>query len=293
MGAALHRRQSAEPALADKFGRELAMKVGFIGLGVQGKFMAINLVRAGHDLMVYDLREEPLRELAAEGAKVARSNREVGQHAEVVEICVVDDRQVESVVLGPEGVLAGAKSGSLIVIHSTVQPATISKIAELSQAKRVEVVDAPVSGSEAGARNRTMCYMVGASREAFDKCHPLFSTSGNNIFHVGDLGAGIRAKLAHQVIICINMLSAFEGMQLGVRAGLDPEILQQVVHAGGAQSLVADNWQKFNPGRHSVGIFHKDLRVALEFAHELGIPMPGAALTQQLVEQILRLDRAT
>ncbi len=267
------------------------MKVGFIGLGVQGKFLAVNLVSAGYDLMVYDVRAEPLGELASEGAKVARSNREVGQHAEVVQICVVDDRQVESVVLGPEGVLEGAKPSSLIVIHSTVHPGTIAGIAELCQEKGVEVVDAPVSGSEAGARNRTMCYMVGASREAFDRCHPLFSTSGNNIIHVGGLGAGIRAKLAHQIIICINMLSAFEGMQLGVQAGVAPEVLERVVHAGGAQSLVADNWQKFNPGRHSAGIFYKDLRVALEFAHELGIPLPGAALTQQLVERILRLDR--
>ena len=204
---------------------------------------------------------------------------------------MVDDRQVESVVLGPEGVLENIKPGSLIVIHSTVHPATISRIAELARARGVEVVDAPVSGSEAGARNRTMCYMVGASREAFERCRPLFSTSGNNIIHVGDFGTGIRAKLAHQIIICINMLSAFEGMQLGVESGVAPEILEKVVHAGGAQSLVADNWQKFNPGRQSAGIFYKDLRVALEFAHELGIALPGAALTQQLVERILRLDR--
>jgi 3-hydroxyisobutyrate dehydrogenase-like beta-hydroxyacid dehydrogenase len=267
------------------------MKVGFIGLGVQGKFLAINLVKGGHDLMVYDVREEPLRELASEGARIARTNREVGQHAEVIEICVVDDRQVESVVLGAEGVLQGAKPGSLIVIHSTVHPATIARVAELCLAKGVEVVDAPVSGSEPGARNRTMCYMVGASREAFDRCHPLFSTSGSNIFHTGGPGTGIRAKLAHQIIICINMLSAFEGMQLGIEAGVAPEVLEKVVHAGAAQSLVADNWQKFNPGRHSAGIFYKDLRVALELAHDLGITLPGSALTQQMVEQILRLDR--
>jgi 2-hydroxy-3-oxopropionate reductase len=267
------------------------MKVGFIGLGIQGKYLAINLVSAGHELMAYDVREQPLRELASQGATAARNSREVAQHAEVIEVCVVDDAQLESVVLGPDGVLEGAQSGSLIVIHSTVRPKTIDRLAELSREQGVEVVDAPVSGSEAGARNRTMCYMVGASREAFDRCQPLFSTSGSNIFHVGGWGAGIRAKLAHQIIICINMLSAFEGMQLGVQAGVAPEMLEKVVHAGGAQSLVADNWQKFNPGRQSAGIFHKDLRLALEFAHELGIPLPGAALTQQLIEQILRLDR--
>ncbi len=268
------------------------MKVAFIGLGVQGKYLAINLARAGHDLMAYDLREAPLRELAFEGAKIARSNREVGEHAEVIEVCVVDDQQVESVVLGEDGVLAGTKPGSIVVIHSTVRPATISKLAGLCQAKGVEVVDAPVSGSEPGAKNRTMCYMVGASREAFERCLPLFSTSGKDIFHVGGLGAGIRAKLAHQVMICINMLSAFEGMRLGIEAGVAPDELEKVVHAGGAQSRVADHWQAFNPGRRSAPIFYKDLRLALEFAHELGITMPGAALTQQMIEQVLRLDRA-
>jgi len=267
------------------------MKVGFIGLGVQGKYLAINLVKAGHDLMVFDVRSEPLRELAAEGARIARSNREVGEHAEVIEICVVDDRQVEDVIAGPEGVLKGARPGSAIVIHSTVHPATIARMAELCGAQGVEVLDAPVSGSESGARNRTMCYMVGASREAFERCRPLFSTSGSNIFHVGGVGTGIRAKLAHQIIICINMLSAFEGMELGTRAGVSPDALEQVVHAGGAQSLVADHWQKFNPGRPSAGIFYKDLRIALEFAHELGISIPGAALAQQMIERVLRLDR--
>jgi 2-hydroxy-3-oxopropionate reductase len=267
------------------------MRAGFIGLGVQGKHLAINLVKAGHDVVVYDVRGEPLRELAAEGAKIARSNREVGEHAEVVEVCVVDDRQVEEVIAGPDGVLKDAKPGSTVVIHSTVHPATIAKMDELCRKQQVEVVDAPVSGSEAGAKNRTMCYMVGASREAFARCHPLFSTSGNNIFHVGGVGAGIRAKLAHQVMICINMLSAFEGMELGTKAGVSADALEKVVHAGGAQSLVADNWQKFNPGRASAGIFYKDLRIAIEFAHELGISIPGAALTQQMIERVLRLDR--
>jgi 2-hydroxy-3-oxopropionate reductase len=267
------------------------MKVGFIGLGTQGRYLAVNLAKAGYDLMVYDVRDEPLRELAAAGAKIARTNREVGEHAEIVEICVVDDDQIEAVVLGADGVLEGAKPGSIIVIHSTVRPRTITKVAQAAAARGIEVADVPVSGSEAGAKNRTMCYMAGATAQAFERCRPLFATSGSDIIHVGGPGAGIRAKLAHQVIICINMLSAFEGMELGVQAGVAPEMLEQVIHGGHAQSRVADNWSKFNPGRHSVGIFYKDLRVALEFAHELGITMPGTALTQQLIERILRLDR--
>ncbi|MGH7905257.1 MAG: NAD(P)-dependent oxidoreductase [Candidatus Binataceae bacterium] len=267
------------------------MRAGFIGLGTQGKFLAVNIVKAGHDLMVFDVRQEPLRELADEGAKVARSNREVAQHAEIIEICVVDDAQVEDVVFGPDGVLEGADAGKIIVLHSTIHPDTVSKIAEAAKRKKVEVMDVAVSGGETGARNRTMCYMAGGARDAFERCEPLFRTSGSAIFHVGDLGAGIRAKLAHQVMICVNMLSAYEGMMLGVKAGVSPEALENVIHGGMAQSRVADHWQDFRPGKRSAPIFYKDLRLALEFAHSLGISLPATALTQQMIEQILRLDK--
>lgn len=140
------------------------MKVGFIGLGTQGKYLAVNLAEAGHDLMVHDLRREPLEALAAVGARVARSAKEVGAHAEVVEICVLNDAQVEEVVAGPEGVLAGAAAGTIIAVHSTIEPATIARLAALAATREVELIDVPVSGSEGGARNKTMSYMVGAAR---------------------------------------------------------------------------------------------------------------------------------
>ena len=124
------------------------MKVGFIGLGMQGKYMAINLAEAGYDLMVYDTRPEPLAELAAVGAKIARSNAEVARHAEIVQVCVLNDVQVEAVVAGPAGLLETATAGTIVVIHSTIEPATIEKLAPLAAQKNVEILDVPVSGSE-------------------------------------------------------------------------------------------------------------------------------------------------
>jgi 3-hydroxyisobutyrate dehydrogenase-like beta-hydroxyacid dehydrogenase len=263
------------------------VKVGFIGLGTQGKYLAVNLAEAGHDLMVFDLRREPLDALAAVGAKIAHSAKQVGAHAEVVEICVLNDAQLEAVVAGPSGVLAGAAPGTIIAVHSTVEPATIARLAELAAAGDVELIDVPVSGSEGGARNKTMAYMAGGSARAFAKCRPLFETSGPKITHTGPLGSGIRAKLAHQLIICVNILAAYEGMRLGTEAGLTPEILHKVVHDGMAQSSIADRWFSMAMNANARNVFYKDLQLCLKFAHELGLSMPGAALAQQLLDKIV------
>ncbi len=263
------------------------MKVGFIGLGMQGKHMAINLAEAGYDLMVYDTRAEPLRELAAAGAKVGTSNADVGEHAEIVQVCVLDDSQVADVVAGPRGLLETAAPGAIFVIHSTIEPATIEKLAKLVAPKRVEIMDVPVSGSEKGAKAKTMSYMAGGSASALEKCRPLFETSGRKIQHVGPLGAGVRAKLAHQIIITVNMMAAYEGMRVGVESGLDPKILESVIHDGLAQSWVADQWSELSFGPHSRQVFYKDLHLGLKLAHELGIPVPGAGLAQQLLDKIV------
>src|SRR6187551_1753135 len=161
------------------------MKVGFIGLGMQGKYMAINLAEAGYDLMVYDTRPEPLAALAAVGAKIARSNAEVARHSEIIQVCVLNDEQVEAVVAGQGGLLEAAAAGTIVVIHSTIEPATIEKLAPLVAQKNVEIIDVPVSGSEKGAKAKTMSYMVGGSAKTLEKCRPLFETSGRKIQHVG------------------------------------------------------------------------------------------------------------
>lgn len=263
------------------------MKVGFIGLGMQGKYLAVNLAQAGYDLKVFDTRSEPLAELAAAGAKIARSCAEVGAHAEIVQVCVLDDAQVEAVIAGPAGLLEAAAPGTLVVIHSTIEPATIERLVPAAAAKKVELVDAPVSGSERGAKNKTMSYMVGGSKAALEKCRPLFETSGNKIQHVGELGAGLRAKLAHQIIISINMMAAYEGMRVGVESGVDAKILEKVIAEGLAQSWVADHWSDLSFGPHSRMVFYKDLHLGLKLAHQLGISVPGAGLAQQLLDKIV------
>jgi 3-hydroxyisobutyrate dehydrogenase-like beta-hydroxyacid dehydrogenase len=263
------------------------MKTGFIGLGMQGKYMAVNLAEAGYDLQVFDTRAEPLEELAQAGAKIAGSNAEVAAHAEIVQVCVLNDVQVEAVIAGPGGLLETAAPGTIVVIHSTIEPATVERLAPIAAAKEVELIDAPVSGSEKGAKAKTMSYMVGGSKAALAKCRPLFETSGNKIQHVGELGAGLRAKLAHQIIISINMMAAYEGMRVGVEAGLDPKLLEKVINEGLAQSWVADNWSELKFGPHSQMVFYKDLQLGLKLAHELGIAVPGAGLAQQLLATIV------
>jgi 3-hydroxyisobutyrate dehydrogenase-like beta-hydroxyacid dehydrogenase len=273
----------------------MATRVGFIGLGNIGKPMAINVAKAGFDLMVYDLRAEPMRELVALGARAARSADEIGAHGEIIEVVVVDDAQVEAVLLGEGGALSGAKRGSVIAIHSTVHPGTVRKLAEQAAAKGVTLIDAAVSGGERGAIAKSLCYMVGGDKAAFEKCRPIFATSGANIFHLGELGSGAITKLAHNLVVYVNMLAASEGMRLAEKAGVDLKSMEQVVHTGAAQSRVADHWSQqrqlqdtyTNGARGLMQLIHKDLRLALEFGHDLGLSLPGAALTQQLIETIL------
>ena len=276
----------------------MATRVGFIGLGNIGTPMAMNVARAGFDLMVYDLREEPLKDLAALGATIARSAREVGAHGEIIELVVVDDAQVEAVTLGEGGILNGAKPGAVIAIHSTVHPKTVRKIAELAKAKGVGVIDAQISGGARGAQAQTLCYMVGGDKALLEKCRPVFATSGAHIFHLGELGMGAVAKLAHNLIVYVNMLAASEGIRLGEKAGLDLKALQDVVHVSAGQSRVADSWlqQRTLRDTYTTGpqglmqLIHKDLRLALELGHDLGLPLPGAALTQQLIARVLEIE---
>jgi 3-hydroxyisobutyrate dehydrogenase len=263
------------------------MKFGFIGLGVQGKYLAINEARAGHDLMAYDVRAEPLAELAQAGAKIANSSREVGAHGEVVQVCVLDDAQVEEVVAGKDGVLAGAKPGTILVIHSTIRPSTIEKMAALAEKRGVEVADVPVSGSERGAREKTMSYMVGGSDAALVKCKPLFEASGSKIVRTGPLGTGIRAKIAHQLAVCVNMLSAYEAMSMADKAGLDRDTLIKVIGDGAAQSRMADGILKRLIASSSNRVFRKDLKLCLEYAEELGIPTPGAKLALETLDKMV------
>ena len=205
-------------------------KIGFIGLGAMGKPMAANIARAGFELTVYDLREERCKELAALGAAVVASPREVAAKSEIIEIAVVDDDQAERVVIAESGVIHGARPGSIVAIHSTILPATVRKIAARCRTKGVEVIDVPMSGGQKGAEDRQLAYMAGGEAAALEKCRPVFATSASHIFHLGELGMGATAKMLIQIVVCLNMVAAHESELLCDKTGLDFKSFQEVLH---------------------------------------------------------------
>ncbi len=274
-------------------------RAGYIGLGNMGLPIAANLISGGFEVTVYDLRDEPMRELEKLGAKIARSAAEVGQRCELVELSVVDDAQVEEAILGKEGIVSGAAPGTIVAVHSTIHPRTIKHVAAEAKTHGVIVLDAPVSGGKGGAASAQLTYMVGGDREAFEQAKPAFETSGAHIFYMGDVGAGSATKLAQQVMVCINRLSGQEGMRLAEAYGLDMELVQQVVHTTGAQSQVTDNWLKDykrmaarddESAKQMAHLFWKGLCPALELGHELGLSMAGTALVQQTFPKVLGFE---
>jgi 3-hydroxyisobutyrate dehydrogenase-like beta-hydroxyacid dehydrogenase len=260
--------------------------------------MAVNILKAGFDLTVYDLRAEPMRELVQHGAKAAYSPKELAEGADLVEIVVVDDGQVEEVSLGERGLVAGARADSIIAIHSTVTPGTVKRLAEIGKQKPVQVIDAPISGGEAGAREKTLCYMVGGDTGVLERCREVFSTSASEIFHMGALGSGAVAKMIVQVATCIHMMAAHEAELLAERSGLDFAVLQKVLHASSGQSFVADHWidrfklpqDPMDVRRRRTEVFQKSLGPALEVAQEMGLSIPGAIVAERLLPRIMGIE---
>lgn len=272
-------------------------KIGFIGLGAMGKAMAANVTKGGFELTVYDLREEPCKALAALGATVAASPREVAKRSDIVEIAVVDDDQAERVVIGADGVVHGALPGLIVAIHSTILPATVRKIAARCRANGVEVIDVPMSGGQKGAEDGQLAYMAGGDAAALEKCRPVFVTSASHIFHLGELGMGATAKMLIQIVVCLNMIAAHESELLCNKTGLDFKSFQNVLHVSSGQSNVLDNWQRFKRPeepeavrRRRADVFEKSLSPALELARELGAALPGTALAHRLMKRVLEID---
>lgn len=268
-------------------------RVGFIGLGVMGKPMAINLLRAGYPLTVWNRTKSKMGELIAMGAYGASSPKEVAERSDVVITMVTDSPDVEDVILGPNGVIHGARPGLIVIDMSTISPKVTRRIADELSKKGVKMLDAPVSGGERGAREATLSIMVGGPREAFEECLPILETLGKKITYMGPTGMGQTAKLCNQVICALNIQAVCEGLMLGAKAGLDLRRLLEAVSAGAASSWMLINLgpkmieRDFKPGfkiRHQ----QKDLRLALELAAELNLPLPGTAL----VQQILRIAEA-
>lgn len=254
---------------------------GFIGLGEQGQPIALNLQNAGHPLIVFDARAEALKPLADAGAQIAGSVEEVGRQASRVFVCVADDPQLEAVLLGPAGLMQCMPAGGLIIVHSTVSRGLVCRAAEHAEKAGLMLIDAPLTGGPEGARSKRVVYFVGAEPEAFERCRPLLEVSARKIVQAGPVGAGVQAKLVHQLVLCGNLIAAREGWLLGREAGLDDAVILDVLQSGAAQSFIAERWSKLPWTEHIKWLLEKDLSLCIELGDALGMDLSVARFVRQ------------
>ncbi|MBW8005515.1 MAG: 2-hydroxy-3-oxopropionate reductase [candidate division NC10 bacterium] len=265
----------------------MAQKIGFIGLGIMGKPMARNLRKAGYAPTVYNRSRPAMEELKREGATLGSSAKDVAAASEVVITMLPNSPDVEAVVLGVNGVLEGAQPGTTVIDMSTISPLVSQTIYEEAKKKKVNTLDAPVSGGEKGAIEGTLSIMVGGDREVFEAVLPILQAMGKTITYMGAAGAGGFTKLANQVIVALNLTAIGEALTLGGKAGLDPERLIQALGGGmaGSRCLEMKGPQiikgNFQPG-FTIDLHHKDLGLIMEAARALQVPLPTTAVVQEL-----------
>jgi 3-hydroxyisobutyrate dehydrogenase len=255
------------------------VKVGFIGLGHMGKHMAAAVLRAGYELTIHDIRPEAAEDPLLAGARWADTPRATAAASDVLITSLPGPEQVDAVVLGPDGVLSGLRPGTFYIDMSTSTPGEMRKIADAAAERSVQTVDAPVAGGMRGARNATLTIMAGGTEEAYQACLPVLRAMGEKIFLVGGVGAGHVAKLVNNMMTIINGLTAMEAMVVGAKAGLDVERLLEVVEAGTGSSFSLNVLRyvifrgNFDPAKFALSLAAKDLRIAVEYADELGVQM--------------------
>lgn len=263
------------------------MRVGFIGLGIMGRPMAMNLLKAGFAVTAYNRSAGPREALAAAGAVPALTPRAAAEGADVVITNVTDSADVEAVILGPDGAIEGARPGAIVVDMSTIAPAVTRRIGERLAERGVGMVDAPVSGGDKGAIAGTLAIMAGGTAEDVERVRPVLAAMGERIVHCGPLGAGQTVKLANQVAICGALLGVCEALIFAEKSGVDPERMMEAISAGAAGSWQLSNLgpkmigRDFAPG-FKVGLMRKDLRLAAEAAQAEAMALPGLALVSQL-----------
>ena len=270
------------------------MKIGFIGLGIMGKPMAKNLLKAGYNLVVYDINTEAVQEVVVAGATIGTSAKDVAAQCEIILTMLPNSPHVKAAILGVNGVLEGAKPGSIIVDMSSIAPGASQEVAAKAAEQGIEMLDAPVSGGEPKAIDGTLSFMVGGKKEVFDKCLELLGKMGKSIVLCGDIGAGNTTKLANQIVVALNIAAVSEALVLGAKAGVNPEIIFQAIRGGLAGSTVMEAKApmilsgNFTPG-FKIDLHIKDLANALETAKEVGVPL---MLTSQVMEimQALKVD---
>lgn len=266
--------------------------VGFIGLGIMGKPMAKNLLKARFPLVVYSRTKTPVEELVKEGANSAESPKGVAERSDVIITMLPDSMDVKDVILGENGVIHGAKPKSVVIDMSSINPLVTKDIERALREKDVEMLDAPVSGGEAGAIQGTLAIMVGGKKEVFEDCLEILRAMGKNIVHVGNIGAGGFVKLVNQIIVAVNIAAIGEAFSFGIKAGIDPNLAFQAIREGLAGSKILEAKlpvifeRNFKPG-FKVRLHQKDLNNALSVARGLGIPLPLSSFIQQIFNSLM------
>jgi 2-hydroxy-3-oxopropionate reductase len=269
-------------------------KIGFIGLGIMGKPMAKNLLKAGHSLVVYDINFETVKEVVAAGAEAGRSCKEVTEKSQIVITMLPNSPHVKLAVLGQNGVLEGAQPGTILIDMSSIDPVVSREIAAKVSEKGVVMLDAPVSGGEPKALDGTLSIMVGGPESVFNRVKEILLTMGSSAVLVGAIGSGNIAKLANQIIVALNIAAMSEALVLTAKAGVDPQKVYQAIRGGLAGSTVLDAKaplvlaRNFKPG-FRIELHIKDLLNAMNAGHEFGVPLP---LTGQVLEMMetLKVD---
>jgi 2-hydroxy-3-oxopropionate reductase len=262
--------------------------IGFIGLGIMGKPMARNLLKAGHVLIIHNRSRAAVDELTREGARPMNNAKDVAEHSDIVVTMLPDSPDVELVYVSEQGIFAGAKSGSLLVDMSSISPVVARKLAAEAERRGCDMLDAPVSGGEAGAIGATLSIMIGGKASAVERAMPLFQTLGKNIVHVGDAGAGQVTKAANQMVVGTTIAIVAEALVLAKKAGVDPAKVRQALLGGFAQSKILEaHGQKmlernFNPG-FRLRLHEKDMKIALATGSEYGVPLMVSGVVAQMM----------
>jgi len=275
----------------------MTLKIGYIGLGIMGKPMARNIMKAGYEVVVHNRSRESVNELVSEGAIEAHSPAEVARQVDIVFTNLPDSPDVELVVLGEQGIIEGAHAGLIFIDNSTIKPATARMIGGRLAENGVQMLDAPVSGGDIGAINGTLTIMVGGPAEALDKSMPVLQAIGKTITHVGGLGDGQIAKAANQIMVAAQMVAMGELLILAQKAGADPQKVVQAIRGGAAGCWTLDNKpQRLFEGNRGPGfkayMQAKDLGIVMDTAREYGIPLPTTSVNTQLFNAMLEMGMA-
>ena len=268
------------------------MKVGFIGLGIMGRPMALNLHKAGHTLFVHGRRPESMAPLAQAGCTACASAAEAAAQADVTIIMVSDTADVEQVIFGAGGVTHGAKPGSVVVDMSTISPTATRHFAKELSARGIEMLDAPVSGGDVGAINATLSIMVGGKPAVFERVQPLFAAMGKNIVHIGDNGAGQVAKACNQIVVAVTIEAVAEALTFARKSGVDAAKVRDALLGGFAASRILEVHGKrmldnnYQPG-FKTKLHQKDMNIVLQTAKDLGLALPAAALVMQHMNALM------